>query len=253
MSEPVRLTVHASGAAEIVIHRPERHNAMTVAMYESLLALTAQCEHDPAVCCILFRGAGGKSFVSGTDISYFKDFRDGRDGVAYEALVERVIDSVERVPLPTIAVIDGWAVGGGLALATACDFRLCSGVSRFGAPIAKTLSNTLSSRNIARLHAAFGVPRVKKMLLLADYLSAQEALSCGYVYDVHGQDELDNAAHALAQRLMALSPVTQKAVKESLRRIVVEQRLDDEDLIEEVYGSARFRDAVTAFTAGSSK
>jgi enoyl-CoA hydratase len=89
--------------------------------------------------------------------------------------------------------------------------------------------------------------------LLADYLSAQEALSCGYVYDVHAQDELDQAAHALAQRLIALSPVTQKAVKESLRRIVIEQRLDDEDLIEEVYGSALFRDAVAAFTAGSSK
>ena len=253
MNEPVRLTVHESGAAEIVIDRPERHNAMTIPMYESLLALVAQCENDAAVSCILFRGAGGKSFISGTDISYFKDFRDGRDGVAYEALVERVIDAVERIAVPTVAVVDGWAVGGGLALATACDFRLCSSASRFGAPIAKTLSNTLSSRNIARLHAAFGVPRVKKMLMLADYLSAEEALACGYVYDVCGQDELGNAAHALAERLIALSPVTQKAVKESLRRIVVEQRLDDEDLIEEVYGSARFRDAVVAFTSGSKK
>jgi enoyl-CoA hydratase len=253
MNEPVRLTVHPSGAAEIVIDRPERHNAMTIAMYESLLVLIGQCGHDPAVRCILFRGAGGKSFISGTDIAYFKDFRDGRDGVAYEALVERVIDSVERIAVPTIAVIDGWAVGGGLALATACDFRLCSDASRFGAPIAKTLSNTLSSRNIARLLAAFGVPRVKKMLLLADYVAAQEALACGYVYEVCKQGELEQATHALAQRLIALSPVTQKAVKESLRRIVVEQNFDDEDLIEEVYGSARFRDAVAAFTSGSSK
>ncbi|CAB3796292.1 Short-chain-enoyl-CoA hydratase [Paraburkholderia ultramafica] len=253
MSEPVTLTVHPSGEAEIVIDRPERHNAMTLAMYESLLALIAQCERDSRVRCILFRGAGGKSFISGTDIAYFKDFRDGSDGVAYEAFVERVIDTVERIALPTVAVIDGWAVGGGLALATACDFRLCSDASRFGAPIAKTLSNTLSSRNIARLQAALGVPRVKKMLLLADYLSAAEMLECGYVHDICPQDTLREAAHALAQRLIALSPVTQKAVKESLRRIVVEQRLDDEDLIEEVYGSARFRDAVIAFTSGSSK
>jgi len=253
MSEPVKLTVHPSGAAEIVIDRPERHNAMTVEMYESLLALISECEENRDVRCILFRGAGGKSFISGTDIAYFKNFCDGRDGVAYEAFVERVIDTVERIAIPTIAVIDGWAVGGGLALATACDFRLCSDASRFGAPIAKTLSNTLSSRNIARLQAAFGVPRVKKMLLLADYLTAQEALACGFVYDVCSQDALQDAAHALAQRLIALSPVTQKAVKESLRRIVVEQRLDDEDLIEEVYGSARFKDAVIAFTSGSSK
>lgn len=155
--------------------------------------------------------------------------------------------------MPTIAVIDGWAVGGGLALATACDFRLCSEGSRFGAPIAKTLSNTLSSRNIARLLAAFGSPRVKKMLLLADYIAAHEALGCGYVYEVCKQGELEQSAQALAQRLIELSPVTQKAVKESLRRLVVEQNFDDEDLIEEVYGSVRFRDAVTAFTSGSTK
>ncbi|HEY2021926.1 enoyl-CoA hydratase [Paraburkholderia sp.] len=253
MSELVSLTLHESGAAEILIDRPERHNAMTLEMYESLLALIAECAKNSGVRCILFRGAGGKSFISGTDIAYFKDFRNGRDGVAYEAFVERVIDAVERIAVPTVAVIDGWAVGGGLALATACDFRLCSDGSRFGAPIAKTLSNTLSSRNIARLRAALGVPRVKKMLLLADYLTAQEALACGYVYSVCSQDTLQDDAHTLAQRLMALSPVTQKAVKESLRRDVVEQRLDDEDLIEEVYGSARFKDAVSAFTSKSSK
>ncbi|CAN7561777.1 enoyl-CoA hydratase [Paraburkholderia terricola] len=251
MSEPVKLTLHPSGAAEILIDRPERHNAMTLDMYESLLASIGECEQTRDVRCLLFRGAGGKSFISGTDIAYFKNFRDGRDGVAYEAFVERVIDTVERIAIPTIAVIDGWAVGGGLALATACDFRLCTDASRFGAPIAKTLSNTLSSRNIARLQAALGVPRVKKMLLLADYLTAQEASACGFVYDVCPQDALQDAAHALAQRLIALSPVTQKAVKESVRRIVVEQRLDDEDLIEEVYGSARFKDAVIAFTSGS--
>ncbi|QRX84184.1 enoyl-CoA hydratase [Glaciimonas sp. PAMC28666] len=253
MNESVRLTVHSSGAAEIVIDRPERHNAMTIPMYESLLTLIAQCGQNPAVRCILFRGAGGKSFISGTDIAYFKDFRNGRDGVAYEDLVERVINAVERIAVPTIAVIDGWAVGGGLALATACDFRLCSDASRFGAPIAKTLSNTLSSRNIARLLAAFGVPRVKKMLMLADYIAAPEAFACGYAYEICAQAALDQAAHALAQRLIALSPVTQEAVKESLRRIVVEQNLDDEDLIEKVYGSVRFRDAVTAFTSGLTK
>jgi enoyl-CoA hydratase/carnithine racemase len=253
MSDPVTLTLHASGAAEIVIDRPERRNAMTIPMYETLLELIARCERDAAVRCILLRGAGGKSFVAGTDIGYFTDFRDGRDGVAYEALVERVIDTVERIALPTIAVIDGWAVGGGLALATACDFRICTDTSSFGAPIAKTLSNTLTSRNLARLAAAFGVPRVKKMLMLADMLTARDALDCGFVYEMCSRDALEQSAATLAQRLIALSPVTQRAVKESLRRIVVEQRLDDEDLIEQVYGSAAFRNAVVAFTSGSSK
>jgi enoyl-CoA hydratase/carnithine racemase len=241
--------MHPTGVAEIIIDRPERHNAMTLPMYEEMLALVEQCTKDPATGCILFRGTGGKSFISGTDISYFKDFTSGQQGLDYEAFVERVIDAVERIVVPTIAVIDGWAVGGGLALATACDFRVCSDVSRFGAPIAKTLSNTLSARNIARLEAAFGVPRVKKMLLLAEYISAEEAFSCGYAYQVCPHGELDNAATALAGKLMSLSGVTQRAVKESLRRLVVEQRLDDDDLIEEVYGSQAFRDGVAAFTA----
>ncbi|TEA78802.1 enoyl-CoA hydratase [Allopusillimonas ginsengisoli] len=253
MTQLVKLIHHEGGIAEILIDRADRHNAMTLAMYEGMVSLIEQCTNNAAVQCVLFRGAGGKSFVSGTDIAYFKDFTDGKQGLDYEAFVERVIDAVERIPVPTIAIIDGWAVGGGLALATACDFRVCSHSSRFGAPIAKTLSNTLSSRNIARLTAAFGVPRVKKMLLLAEYVSADEALSCGYVHQVCVQEDIQHAAHALAQQLTALSPVTQGAVKETLRRIVVEQRLDDDDIIESVYGSQAFRDGVASFVSGSKR
>jgi enoyl-CoA hydratase len=249
------VTLHAvtNGVAQIVIDRPERHNAMTIPMYQTLVELLERCKRSDAVRCITLRGAGGKSFVSGTDIDYFRDFTSGEQGVAYEAMVERVISAVERVPVPTVAIIDGWAVGGGLALATACDFRVCSDASRFGVPIAKTLSNTLSSRNLARLVAAFGAPRVKKMLMLADFIGANEALACGYVYEVVEKSAVEGAAQALAERLVALSPVTQRAVKESVRRIVMEQRFDDDDLVSSVYGSENFRDAVAAFGSKSSK
>lgn len=247
MNELVQLSIAPSGAAHITIARPERHNAMTQAMYELLLECIAECARNPQVRAILFRGAGGKSFISGTDIAHFADFSRGEQGIAYEAFVEKVIDSVERIAVPTIAVIDGWAVGGGLALATACDFRLCSEGSRFGAPIAKTLSNTLSSRNIARLQAALGVPRVKKMLLLAEYIDVAEALSCGFVYEACAAALLGERADALAERLMALSGVTQSAVKESIRRIVIEQSLEDDDLVHEVYGSQAFRQGVAGF------
>ncbi|WP_159911963.1 enoyl-CoA hydratase [Pantoea sp. 18069] len=247
MSELVQLHIQPSGAAHITIARPERHNAMTQAMYESLLACIAECARTPRVRAILFRGAGGKSFISGTDIAHFADFTRGEQGIAYEAFVEKVIDSVERIAVPTIAVIDGWAVGGGLALATACDFRVCSEGSRFGAPIAKTLSNTLSSRNIARLQAALGVPRVKKMLLLAEYIDVAEALSCGFVHEACAAGQLTERANALAERLMALSGVTQQAVKESLRRIVIEQSLEDDDLVHQVYASEAFQQGVNRF------
>jgi len=251
MTQLVKKQMHGPAIAEILIDRPQRHNAMTLPMYEDLLSLIEECWAQPAIRCLLLRGAGGKSFVSGTDISYFKDFTCGRQGLEYEAFVERVVDAVERVAVPTIAVIDGWTVGGGLALATACDFRVSSDTSRFGAPIAKTLSNTLSARNLARLAAAFGVPRVKKMLLLADFLSAADALSCGYLHQVCSPEAVQKAALDLAGRLIALSPVTQAAAKESLRRLVVEQSLEDDDLIEQVYGSRAFQDGVAAFVSRS--
>ncbi|MET1114183.1 MAG: enoyl-CoA hydratase [Comamonas sp.] len=247
MSEQVQLILHPSGAAEITIHRPERHNAMTQAMYEALLERIAECTRNPQVRAVLFRGAGGKSFISGTDIAHFAEFTQGEQGIAYEAFVEKVIDSVERIAVPTVAVIDGWAVGGGLALATVCDFRVCSEGSRFGVPIAKTLSNTLSSRNLARLQSAFGAPRVKRMLLLAEYIDAAEALSCGYVYEACAAEQLNDRAMALAARLMPLSGVTQAAVKESMRRIVIEQSLADDDLVHRVYGSEAFRQGVAQF------
>jgi len=250
MTEAVKLSTPATGVAEILIDRPERHNAMTMPMYEEMLALVAQCSERSDIRCVLLRGSGGKSFISGSDISYFQDFTSGKQGLEYEAFVENVIDAVERIPVPTIAVIDGWAVGGGLALATACDFRICSDNTKFGAPIAKTLSNTLSSRNIARLTAALGVPRVKRILLLADYLSADEALASGYVHQVCAPRDLMDSALELARKLIGLSSVTQRAVKESLRRIVVDQQMEDDDLIEQVYGSSAFRDGVASFVSG---
>jgi enoyl-CoA hydratase len=246
MNDLVQLSV-TEGIAQILIQRPERHNAMTLPMYERLLALLDECAAKPEIQAMVFRGAGGRSFISGTDIQYFAHFSQGSEGVQYEAYVEKVIDAIERVRVPTVAAVDGWAVGGGLAIATACDFRICSHGARFGAPIAKTLSNTLSSKNIARLMAAFGVPRVKRMLMLAEYIDVHEAMDCGFVYSACAPEELQAASHHLALKLADLSRVTQQSVKESVRRIVVEQSLVDQDLIEAVYGSAEFKAGVASF------
>lgn len=246
MSDFVQLSL-TEGIAQILIQRPERHNAMTLTMYDRLLQLLDECAAKPEIKAVVFRGAGGRSFISGTDIQHFANFSLGSEGVQYEAYVEKVIDAIERVQVPTVAAIDGWAVGGGLAISTACDFRVCSHDARFGAPIAKTLSNTLSSKNIARLIAAFGVPRVKRMLMLAEYMDVQEATNCGFVYSACAQAELGALAHGLALRLASLSRVTLHSVKESVRRIVVEQSHVDQDLIEAVYASAEFKAGVASF------
>ena len=249
MSEgTVDLTVRG-GVASVVFNRPQARNAMTWAMYGQLGQVCNQLQADASVRVVMFRGAGGEAFVAGTDIGQFAAFASGDDGVAYEKQIDQCIGQLESLPMPTVAVIEGWAIGGGLAIATACDFRLATPASRFGVPIARTLGNCLSVANLARLCAAFGVPRVKRMLLLAQTLAADEALDCGFLLQVSAAGEIDAAAMDLCQQLGALAPVTQSVTKEGLRRLASHHLPVDEDLIRRCYGSADFREGVAAFMA----
>jgi len=220
---------------------------MTWAMYEQLMAICKQLQADTNVRVVSFRGAGGEAFVAGTDIEQFKAFSGGDDGVAYERQIDQCIALLEALPMPSVAVIEGWAVGGGLAIATACDFRVASDTARFGVPITRTLGNCLSIANLARLRAAFGTQRVKRMLLLAEILDADEALSCGFLQEVCASDELDVAAERLLQRLGTLAPVTQSVSKEGLRRLTTHALPDAEDLIRRAYASDDFHEGVSAF------
>ncbi|HEX9391854.1 MAG TPA: enoyl-CoA hydratase/isomerase family protein [Usitatibacteraceae bacterium] len=244
----VHLTIEG-GIASVVFDRPQARNAMTWAMYEQLAKICAQLQAQSGVRVVRFRGAGGEAFVAGTDIAQFKAFNSGDDGIAYERRIDECIGRLEALPMPTVAVIEGWTIGGGLAIATACDFRIATHVSRFGVPIAKTLGNCLSIANLARLSAAFGMPRVKRMLILAEIIHADEALACGYLAQTCAPAELDAASTVLCGRLAALAPVTQAVSKESLRRLLLRDLPEDEDLIRRCYGSRDFREGVDAFVA----
>ena len=244
----VHLSIEA-GVASVLFDRPQARNAMTWAMYEQLMAICGQLQSDPLVRVVSFRGAGGEAFVAGTDIEQFKAFSTGDDGVAYERQIDQCIGLLEALPMPCVAVIEGWTVGGGLAIATACDFRVASSTARFGVPIARTLGNCLSVANLARLSAAFGAQRVKRMLLLAEILDAQEALACGFLHGVCAPAELDAAATRLIERLAALAPVTQSVSKEGLRRLTTHGLPEAEDLIRRAYGSHDFHEGVSAFVA----
>jgi len=197
---------------------------------------------------VRFRGAGGAAFVAGTDIAQFREFRSGDDGVAYEERIDACIALIESLPMPTVAVIEGWAVGGGLAIATACDIRIATPTARFGVPIAKTLGNCLSAANLARLVAAFGRPRVQRMLIGAEILGADEALACGYLAQQVEADGIDAAAKNLCEHLATLAPVTQAVTKEALRRLLLRDLPDVQDLIRRTYGSEDFREGVAAFS-----
>ena len=237
------------GVASVTFNRPEARNAMTWAMYEQLQAICEQLRADASVRVVRFQGAGGEAFVAGTDIAQFQTFTTGDDGVDYERRIDAAIALLESLPMPAVAVVQGWCVGGGLAIATACDFRIATPAAKFGVPIARTLGNCLSIANVARLVAAFGRPRVQRLLMLADLIAADEARACGYLLDVVPSEEIEAAAQQLCARLAGMAPVTQQVGKQTLLRLLRRELPEAEDLIRRCYGSDDFREGVQAFVA----
>jgi enoyl-CoA hydratase/carnithine racemase len=239
----VRLTIDGA-VATVVFDRPKMRNALSMAMYEELSAACGRIVAAPELRAAVFRGANG-AFVAGTDIAEFRGFKTGEDGVRYEARLERGVLEIETLPVPTLAVIDGPATGGGLMIATACDLRVATSRSRFGAPIARTLGNCLSRANLMRLERAFGQGRTRRMLLLADLLDAGEALAAGFLVALAEPDALETRVAEILGKLIANAPLTLAATR-ALMRAPAEP---DEQVIARVYGSQDFNEGVEAFLA----
>jgi enoyl-CoA hydratase/carnithine racemase len=236
--------------AYITFDHVAARNAMTVEMYQSLKSICEGLANTPGVRVAILRGAGGKSFVSGSDIAQFAHFSDGNDGIRYEEDIDAYLTPLATLPFPTIAVIDGMAVGGGLAIATCCDFRIATPEAKFGVPIARTLGNCLSGGNVAWLVAHLGIHIVKRMLLLAEFISAEALLKQGYLLNIYPVEDLEEQANQLAERLMKLAPITQKSSKLVMARIIKNNLPDCNDLIKECYGSEDFKNGVSAFLSG---
>ena len=242
----VRL-VREGAVAKVTFDRPAARNAMTWRMYEQLGEICAQLYDDAAVRVVVFRGAGGKAFVAGTDIAQFLEFTSGQDGVAYEQRMEGILSALEALPMPTLAVVEGWAIGGGLAIAACCDLRIATPDTRFGVPIARTLGNCLSVANTARLVAALGVARTKRVLLLAETIPAEEALAGGFLAEIVDAGDIDRRVAELTDRFLRNAPITMRVAKEAMRRLLHASLPDDEDLVRACYGSGDFREGVRAF------
>jgi enoyl-CoA hydratase len=230
--------------AWITFDRPAARNAMTFAMYEATAAHCEAADADEDVRALVLRGAGG-AFVAGTDIAEFRAFASGEDGLAYEATIDRIVGRLEAVRKPTVALIDGYAVGGGLALAAACDLRICTPQAKFALPIARTLGNCLSMANYARLVALIGEGRVKDLVFTGRTVGAEEALAIGLATEVVADAEQRVAE--LCEQLAGHAPITLRATKEALRRLREAGLPEGDDLVVEAYGSADFKDAVQAF------
>jgi enoyl-CoA hydratase/carnithine racemase len=232
----------------LTFNRPDARNAMTWNMYDRLYQACEEVDGDDSVRVLVLRGAGGQAFVAGTDISQFKVFERAEDGIVYERDLDRRMARLAEVRKPVIAQIQGVAVGAGFLIATACDLRIATPESRFGAPIARTLGNCLSMAAYAHLVDTFGPSRVKELIFTARLLTAAEAHAAGYVHEIVAPDQIGARVAALAYQIAEHAPITLWVTKESLRRLGASRALpDDEDLIATTYTSADFREGVRAF------
>jgi enoyl-CoA hydratase/carnithine racemase len=230
----------------VIFDRPKARNAMTMEMYRQFHAICEQVTAEDRLRVLVLRGAGGQAFISGTDIAWFTGFTSGADGVEYERELETHVAALEAVPATTVAVVEGWATGGGLVIAAACDLRVAEEGARFGVPIARTLGNTVSLANHLRLVQTFGVACAKRMLMLGDTIGVQEAQALGFIAAAAPAAELDAAVDRVVARLAANAPLTMRATKEAVRRLGTTAMAAD-DLVEMCFGSADFRRGVAAF------
>ena len=236
--------------AWVTFDRPDARNAFTHEMYTLLGQICADLGADESVRAVVFQGKGDDAFVSGSDIREVGEIRTVADALAYERHIEQGIGGVERLPKPTIALIRGVAAGGGAAIALACDIRIAAENARFGVPIARTVGNTLSLRNVARMIQVVGAAVTKELLLTGRLLTAAEAKTAGAFNDVARLDRIEAQVAALADRLSQNAPLTIRATKLAVLRVLEAERERlgmGEDILELAYGSEDFREGVAAF------
>jgi len=255
MNAPVQasedlLYVVEDGIAHLTFNRPQARNALTFAMYEQMASICETVNADRSIKAMILTGTGDKAFASGTDISQFRAFKTAQDSLDYEGRIDRVLGALESCRVPVVAAIAGACTGGGVSIAATCDLRIGSTSARICIPIALTLGNCISLRNVARVGAIIGLDAAKALLLTGALLDAEAAFRRGFLTEVVADDTLQ--AHALenATSIAALAPLTLRASKEMVRRIRTALPLPDgEDLVRLCYGSADFQEGRDAFLA----
>jgi len=236
------------GVAYVTLNRPQARNALTFAMYDRLAEICNQANSDRAIKAILITGGGDKAFAAGTDISQFRAFDKPQDALDYESRMDRVLGTLERCRVPTVAALRGATTGGGAGIAVCCDLRIASKTLRMGFPVARTLGNTLSSGNYARLVALVGPARVKDMIFRARLIEADEALAIGMVTEVVEDAAVLARAGEVTALVASHAPLTLQAAKETLLRLrpTLPPGAGD-DLLLKCYMSRDFREGMEAF------
>lgn len=216
-----KLRVERDGPiGRLVLDSPARRNAISGDMWRAIPKAMANLDADPAIRCIVLRGEGMVAFAAGADISEFEQRRSSAAGVKeYEALTDAAHHAIENSPKPVIALIHGFCVGGGLAVALSCDLRYADASSRFAVPAARLgLGYGVPGTN--RLVATVGHAAAREIMFSARRYSADEALSMGLVNRVLPDAELDEYVRKLALDLAANAPLTIAASKSVINALI---------------------------------
>lgn len=212
----------------IIFNNPARHNAMSLEMYQAVPEIIEAYEKDDAVRVVVLRGAGNKAFVSGADISTFEKVRSSPEDTAFwDQTTERASASIYETTKPTIAMINGFCLGGGVSLAMSCDLRIASDRSRFAVPAAK-LGVGYRAHGIRKLMSVVNPAYVKEIFYTARQFSAEEALTMGWVNRVLPEEQLEGYVREYAGTIAGNAPLTIRAVKATVNELLKDP--DERDL-----------------------
>jgi len=238
--------------AHIIFNRPHLRNAICARMWEQLPKLIRRLQGQRGVRTIVLSGAGGKAFAAGADISELPRFADPKAARAYEALVVRALNSLVGCSLPVIAMIQGYAMGGGCHIAVACDLRVAGESAQLGIPAAK-LGAAVNPGAAARLVSLVGPAVAKEMLFGGQAMDAARAVRVGLVNHVVPDTDLEQFTLALVHQIGLNSPLTIRHAKQAVNWVAVEGHRRPpraiQDHFVQAFGSRDFKEGVAAFLA----
>lgn len=204
----------------MIFNKPARRNAVSLDMWAAIPEIIDRFEKDAAVRVVVLKGAGEQAFVSGADISQFEDARSSEKG---NAEYDRISDEASRRLIgcvkPTIAMIRGWCIGGGLAIAAECDIRIASEISRFGIPAAR-LGLGYAAPGVKKLIELVGPSFTKEIFYTARHFTAAEALAMGLVNRVVADEALEEYVRSYSATIADNAPMTIHALKRTVHELM---------------------------------
>lgn len=204
----------------MIFNNPARRNALSLDMYQAIPEIMAEFEQDDQIRVIILKGAGGKAFISGADISSFDKVRSSpEDNVAWDAITSKASSAIYDALKPTIAMVDGYCLGGGVSIAMSCDLRIASEKSRFAVPAAK-LGVGYGPKGLIKLLHAVNPSAAKEIFFTARQFSAEEAAGMGWINRMLPDDQLEDYVREYAETIADNAPLTIRALKETVRELM---------------------------------